>query len=81
MGNPEDRYSRDESLTILHHFVDSLEWIFKINNPRFLKFSPNIPDRTLTFLYQFFESFEVDTDIDLLNNCLSIQTSIEVSFL
>ena len=44
-------------------------------------YSSRIPNRTLTFIYQFLESFEIDTDIDLLNNSLPIQTTIDISYL
>ena len=62
------------SATVLNGFI-------KLTTLDLLAFSPKIPDHTLTFLYQFLESFEVDTDIDLLNNCLPVQTAKDISFL
>ena len=62
------------SVTVLNGFI-------KLTLLTLRTCSSSIPDRTLIFIYQFLESFEIDTDIDLLNNGLPIQTTIDISYL
>ena len=61
--------------------VTVLNGLIKLTTLTLPTYSSSIPDRTLTFIYQFLESFAIDTDIDLLNNSLPIQTTIDISYL